>query len=92
VSENWQPDDLALCIHDGSWWDAKGKIIPGPAFGMIRTVVDVTTIHDDLVLKFEDWEAAFEACCFLKVTPPAADEFDREVIAQMIGQPEQVPA
>ena len=34
----------------------------------------------------------FYAFCFRKITPPKADEFDREVIDLMTGQPVGEPA
>lgn len=96
MSENWQVGDLALCISipdypgDYELWK--------PMIGQFLSVVDISSCCDSgLLLNFAedpdlDLDFGFEEHHFRKVTPPEADEFDREVIASLTGQPEQVPA
>lgn len=103
MSENWQVGDLALCTYQGEWFALlDGEIWPysGPVSGQVLTVRCVARgASGSTCLLFADFpdpdlpfEAAYVARLFRKMTPPAADKFDREIIAALAGQPEQVPA
>lgn len=99
MSENWQAGDLALRIGTpkSGWVDhhapirpVTGKIYPvvhvfhGEAFGKSWTA---------LVIKgaISSWrDGAWNSEGFIKVTPTAADEFDRETIELMRGKPVEV--
>ena len=70
-----------------------------PVTGSIYTVTDTAVMGreqhggdggDVLYLLCEGFLAYFDARLFRKVTPPKADEFDREVIDLMVGG--KVPA
>lgn len=89
---DWQVGDLALCVRaTGEPW----KYLPGtPAMraGSIYSVDGVVDICGQCGLIFQEHpsshpQRAFCASAFRKITPPAADEFDREVIEQMNGAP-----
>lgn len=92
---DWQVGDLALCVNIGILviGGVRSKDIGG-GLAMCRqyTVSDVR-VHPtygfiDLVLSEAkptplSATGGFRSQRFVKVTPPAADEFDREVIEQM---------
>ncbi|MXO67771.1 hypothetical protein GRI72_02850 [Altererythrobacter marinus] len=87
---DWQRGDLALCVDD------KPSPLLGrhPAIkGRIYTVASVV-IADSLGLTFEEIDhpnaLGYYAHRFRKVTPPKADEFDREVIDLMNRKPVEV--
>lgn len=94
MSENWQSGDLALCVakagrgavHTG--WDA--------SVGGIYTVSFVAEFVDGgIALDLEEDEAFHPQCGFCasrfrKVTPPAADADDQEIIEIMQGKPAKV--
>lgn len=94
MSENWQAGDIALCIEE------RGYDVPAPNLnprkGRFYTVKHTTpnpVDPDILGLAFTVAPTvAFNSKYFRKVTPPAADEFDRETIALMRGAPAKVPA
>lgn len=95
MADDWQVGDLALCVNLGGWFDDgftdanTGPDVPGPKCGSIHMVVRVV-VGPYLALRLEGWEgenAVFEADCFRKITPPEADEFDRETIDLMNGAP-----
>lgn len=103
MSENWQVGDMALCIHSGPWHARTHDdiiTVRGPRAGAKLTVREVlTTWRGTAGLLFTDFPdpviprtAGYAGKCFRKLAPPEADEFDREVIAALTGQPEQVPA
>lgn len=98
-SDNWQVGDLALCVRGGY---ISGPIInkPFPDSGALYTVREVVVFDapDDLWLVVDgapdnvdgngtNHGPLWVAKRFTKVTPPEADEFDREVIEQMNSQP-----
>lgn len=105
MSENWQAGDLAMCTYQGAWyaispWGIRREA-EGPRTGQILTVRSVSRSYSgNLCLLFSDFPDpilpgivhGYRAIYFRKVTPPEADEFDREIIAAMTDQPEQVPA
>ena len=76
---DWQKGDLALCVV-------------GKYSGRIYLVVGVLKQGIQTGLLIEGSQSghptgAWCASSFRKVTPPKADEFDREVIELMNGQP-----
>lgn len=93
MNENWQVGDLALCIEDGcskikKWLPRKGAIYTVSEVGSFDDYIWLD-LHEDMDI---NEHFAWDARIFRKITPPEADEFDREVIAAMTGKPEQVPA
>jgi hypothetical protein len=93
---DWQKGDLALCVSR-----CKGAghlaLLWSPRVGQVCTVIEVDLfVEDDATcLNFAedpDYQpnAGFDAIHFRKVTPPAADEFDRETIALMNSKPVRV--
>ena len=82
-----------MCVHREPWggmpepWE--------PVIGGSYTVIEINVVLDILVLNFaEDFAfevgAGWRASRFIKITPPEADAFDREVIEQMTGNPAKV--
>jgi hypothetical protein len=101
MSVDWQPGDLALCIKAGGWeCEESGTFsLDGPQIGKAYLVVDVDfgaafdepEAEDYLV--FGEWPGeAWLHRRFTKINPDEPDGFDRQIIAAMTGQPEQVPA
>lgn len=100
MSDDWQPGDLALCVRGGNMdqpsqgdWPVEGRLY---SVAGVRLV----TFYDgeDLALFLENGPAnqgeidgVMHVCSawwhgrFIKVTPRAADAFDREVISAMTG-------
>lgn len=80
-AEDWQPGDLAECLHAGPWF--RSGIIPnlnGPALGEIRMVkrvriaIDPGTGLQSLFLRFSVHQNAwYVAHCFRKITPRAEE-------------------
>jgi len=90
--DDWQVGDLALCIKLGPWRD-----VIGPKCGEVRAVRGVGRDPIGVGLWLEGYPGklrsdGFSASRFRKITPPKADEFDREVIDLMIGKPVPVEA
>ena len=87
---DWQKGDLALCVKDCSIIG-----VPLGSFNTVREVfedIGLTSLEIQTGLLFEGKEfpppyTGVAAKNFRKVTPPKADEFDREVIELMNGQP-----
>lgn len=78
---DWQIGDLALCVVGG----------PSIAAGEVHTVATVFDTGLSLTGKIStSWRGSYKKSRFIKVTPPAADEFDRETIALMNGVKEPV--
>lgn len=76
----WQVGDLALCISSGVTVRA----------GEVNTVDKVWPDTGGLTLrgKFStSRRGSYYPHMFIKVTPPEADEFDREVIEHLTGAP-----
>ena len=96
-NQGWQVGDLAMCVVPYPRWydDVTHEIVKhGPEAGSVSTVTEVFhTDYEQLVLK--EWSLldgeGWEASAFIKVTPPEADEFDREIIDIMRDAPEEVP-
>ena len=88
---DWQAGDIALCVIGGKMPYSKGiSVKEFPKGGALYKVVKAGEISMDFSLKkalwFEDAppnlgeERVWAAFRFVKVTPPEADEFDKEVI------------
>lgn len=98
MAGDWQPGDLALCIKQGPWRFALtlqvNDGVPIRCGGIYRVrAIGHSVIASYPVLWFDEYPGngihrAFAHFCFRKVTPPEADEFDREVIDLMAGVPE----
>lgn len=91
---DWQVGDLALCIDDGPARYVKGSRENADPASLVRgRVYTVLFVGPDtkgigltgLAVTSRNWGWFAER--FIKVTPPAADEFDREVIEQMNSAP-----
>lgn len=93
TDENWKHGDAAMCIRDFSDLGDGKQVDWGPKTGAIYSVSDVSV--DALGVVFLDFdedpdhdpEYGWWASRFIKVTPPEADEFDREVIEHLTGAP-----
>lgn len=71
---DWQVGDLALCVAGGVSIKA----------GEVHAVITVWDTGLSLADKVSvAWRGSYKKSRFVKVTPPAADEFDRETIALM---------
>jgi hypothetical protein len=96
--DDWKVGDLALCIKQGQWQRITTGIRhnKGPRCGEVCTVTGVFVKDGYIALALAEWPRAsgygygYIACRFRKVTPPEADEFDREVIDLMTKQPAEV--
>ena len=98
--DNWQAGDLALCVKIGRWRHVSGNFASGRGMraGVIASVRKVgVSVGGFATLWLEGWPGesfgdGFNASRFRKITPPKADEFDREVIDLMLGKPVPVEA
>ncbi|WP_062180667.1 hypothetical protein [Sphingopyxis sp. C-1] len=86
---DWQVGDLALCVVGGF------VTVPGRVY----TVSKLAVGKNGLVLQLAEFEHLERhrlrkslAARFRKVTPPPADEFDRETIALMNRAPAKEPS
>lgn len=98
----WQKGDLALCIRARHCPDCGAP--PQAAVGGIYTVEAAGFDRGGPWIDFAELDNSREECTdglyhehfepanFRKVTPPKADEFDREVIEAMTGAPVGEPA
>lgn len=99
---DWQVGDLALCVRGGH---IKGSLqIDSPKAGQVVEVEildfmpttlfpsGTLVIGSKLLPPNIDGSHRWGASRFIKVTPPAADEDDREVIALLTGKPVEVGA
>lgn len=78
---DWQVGDLALCIRGGASIKA----------GEVHAVVSVWDTGLSLADKVSiARRGSYKKSRFVKVTPPAADDFDRETIALLNGVKEPV--
>lgn len=94
---DWQKGDLALCVKEGSWSDYKIALHVGQVHEVINVlgrdqIELVGPEGQSCFLEFAAWSPTytFGESYFRKITPPKADEFDREVIDLMAGK--KVPA
>jgi hypothetical protein len=89
---DWQKGELALCIRKGPVNTAR----PGRIYEVRQVVFWARTSWLGLIVDGasnhanDRWGGAIAECYFRKVTPPAADEFDRETIALMNSEPVRV--
>lgn len=83
--DDWQPGDLAWFVgHRKDCPTCIGEVIgcPDPAPGSaVRAIEYLAWAKDTCGLFFEGIAPSLCSCGFVKVTPEAADEFDRETIA-----------
>lgn len=101
---DWKIGDLALCKKIGPWHQRSGKRlssdgIAAPRAGGIYRVESFRVHPGYLGLILREFPAlvgrrqvkrSWQATAFRKVTPPPADEFDREIIDLMLGKPLEV--
>lgn len=94
MADDWQVGDLALCVDDSRRPVTSRDT--GLRCGRVYTVTDVMVVpvvppRTGLALGGVDMSAfrfgLAGAMRFVKVTPPEADEFDRETIDLMNGAP-----
>lgn len=92
MADDWQVGDLALCIAQS--WHKFGFYCPNDPVraGGIYTVRAIGKWRGITIIWIEGVGGdhvgdAYEANAFRKVTPPEADEFDRETIDLMNGAP-----
>lgn len=96
MSADWQVGDCALCVNNGPMVSSRGNVrfTPELHIGAIYTVSAVGTglklaelpdkeFHPDSRIKW----LGYNRKRFIKVTPPAADEFDTEVIELLNRKP-----
>lgn len=92
---DWQPGDLALCVKGGPLLAASKAMDGFPVTGRVYRV-DWAGVYQFMdgaspALWLVDGprnysgRRVWDMRRFRKVTPPAADEFDREVIDLMLG-------
>lgn len=98
MGADWQIGDLALCVNGGSpryidefdCWEnsAEYELQQGRIYTVDRVDLEfgITGLH------FAGLDWAWLASRFVKVTPPEADEFDRETIRLLTSAPETVEA
>ena len=90
--EDWQPGDLAECIHKGPWYS--GGVVAhfdGPTFGEVRVVKQVRFIGQALLV-FNMWSPkGFSAAAFRKVRPNAESQFRKDVVIVGLDVPEPQP-
>ena len=92
MSNDWEPGDLALCVNTSPIECIEGTHMGGncPPHMSVTTVSDIGPsecgVCQVLVI---DGGRYCVAARFIKVTPPEADEFDREVI-DLMNQRERV--
>lgn len=87
---DWQVGDLALCMRGVIPKNGDPVIAPG-SLHTVKSVTQGRTKRGLLLLGVPTRNPfGYAAYRFIKVTPPAADAFDREVIEQMTGAPQEV--
>jgi len=96
---DWQKGDLALCVDDGlkPWLNGeqilnlnrikKGRVYTVAGLGRVGTCSGLTLFIEGVPATYEHRGMGWTASRFRKVTPPKADEFDREVIDLMNRKP-----
>lgn len=92
---DWQVADLALCVsnkpdrHDPkAHLIVMGRVYPVAVVGLRNTDGALGLGFREVPVEDNPKKAyGFSARRFIKATPPAADEFDREVISMMPGVP-----
>lgn len=97
---DWQPGDLALCVNAGLGCPAcghtrgkKGKLYTVSEVGErmfiegIRQYLFLREAPNEHRCGGGGWTFGHRPQRFIKVTPPEADAFDREVIAALNSEP-----
>ena len=92
---DWKIGDLALCVDDGpvkifgKFLEVDPIYVSNLKIGSFYTITDIAPSRDGKFIAIGDWgkRAGGISTRFIKVTPPEADEFDREVIDLLIGEP-----
>ena len=88
MNDDWQINDLALCIKQGKWRDVATKevVATGPRAGQILTVIgvgytDVFKSGRRIQLGFEAWPRDFfVADNFIKISPHQSATDDQDVM------------
>lgn len=89
--DNWQAGDLALCVDARSTHYIHGN--GGLKRGRAYTVRGIACRYGLFLEEIADGNPlGYRKSRFIKVTPPEADEFDRETIALLTGKPIREPA
>lgn len=90
MADNWEVGDLALCIKSAN----NGTTTAGCKYSVLRVIPNVRWNDGDLDTALTLMGVKHTTFCggswhgrFVKVTPPKADEFDREVIEHLTGAP-----
>lgn len=99
MADDWQVGDLALCVDDRRCPSYRwGGLCAGRIYTVDAVTVDIgprgfSALYGKgrIGLAFADAPTpsgtiGWDARRFLKVTPPSADEFDRETIALLNGE------
>ena len=92
MADDWQVGDLALCVNatDGSQGWAGSLLREGAVYTVENASMVCFSGEHVLVLnevKAPDYTEGFNVTRFIKITPPEADEFDREVIELLRREP-----
>jgi len=93
MADDWQPGDLALCVDDGPReFDDNPAIKRGCVYRVYQVGTDPFGLFGLCLDEVESngYAGGYLADRFRKITPPEADEFDREVIKLM--KPAKVPS
>lgn len=88
----WQVGDLALCVRRGGNPGIPRVLSKKPVIGGVYMLEGVVVVGGVTGLVLQDHysthsTSAWRADCFIRITPPEADEFDREVIEHLTGAP-----
>ncbi len=99
MADDWQIGDLALCVKVGQWKRYGTNTVDEAPIrcGGVYVVRAIGTFDGHRILWLEGiggelTGSAFIASRFRKITPPEADEFDRETIALLNRDPAKEPA
>ena len=96
MADDWQVGDLALYVGPRGHGDNRthrcAPWVARPTVGRVYDVESVLVGEDwvalGLVSMKSDWrDGQWNARSFIKITPPEADEFDREVIELLRREP-----
>ena len=95
MSRGWRVGDLAESIPNVPGCPTCNGPVTNADFAGPMLVIDISYLAwatETCGLHFIGVTPPLCSCGFRKVKPPEADAFDREVIAALADQPEQVPA
>jgi hypothetical protein len=95
---DWQVGDLALCISQGhpKFDDKAVSLTIGRCYTVRKVGRPIDWLDYERALGLAEVIPAYgpnygwPESMFIKITPPEADAFDREVIEQMSGEPVEV--